>query len=136
MAELHNWEELIAAACLEAFDGALAQRIEPSLRWALAGYAAHAVCVYWHADLRPGRADAFDQRNHPVHLAVGIRIDQLGAIDGPCAMNQHPVAGPGQRPKLFGQEGHDRMQQRIALIQHPAHRGLRLGAVFAVKQRF
>ena len=48
--------------------------------------------------------------------------------------NFRPVSGG--LPQLFGDEGHHRMQQDHALVQHPAHGGAGFRRRRAIKQRF
>jgi hypothetical protein len=46
-----------------------------------------------------------------------------GGVFGPVAVYQQLVAPPGQAPELLGHEGHERVQQDHALIEHPGHGG-------------
>jgi hypothetical protein len=51
-----------------------------------------------HVHLRAGRADFLDQGDHPVHLAVGGGVDQVGAIFGQSAWTSGFVALAGGGP--------------------------------------
>jgi len=84
--------------------------------------------------LGAGGADFLDQRDHPVHLAVGGLVDQIGAIGRPVGMDQQLFAAAGQRPKLLGDEGHDRVQEGESLVKHPGHGGAGLGGMVALHQ--
>ncbi len=53
VSRIHNWTEVVHAACCEAFDAALFERIAPAWRWGLAQYAVAEVCFGWRLDLLP-----------------------------------------------------------------------------------
>ncbi len=81
-----------------------------------------------HVHLGAGRADVFDQADHPVHFRVCIFVNQISGLVGrPVGVNQWLFAGAGGLPQLFGDERHDRVQHDQALVQNPAHDGLSLG---------
>ncbi len=53
VARVHNWDDVLYAACLEAFDATLFERIAPEWRWNLAFVAVCDVCAFWRLDLLP-----------------------------------------------------------------------------------
>ena len=73
--------------------------------------------------LRPRGPDAFDQADDPVQLAIGLWVKQVvGRVGGPVRVHKLFAALRGGAPKLFCDEGHNRMQQDQALIQDPGER--------------
>ena len=73
----HDWTDVIHAACLEAFDAILFERITPEWRWGLAYYAVATVCRSWRLDLLPvmdwalGKLET-DRTEMPEHMRLQL----------------------------------------------------------------
>ncbi len=50
---VHDWANVLHAACYEAFDGALFERITPTWRWGLADRALAELCRSWGLEMLP-----------------------------------------------------------------------------------
>lgn len=85
-----DWMQVVRAACLEAFDGALFERITPAWRWDIAYYAVSALCGAWQPELAPvllwalARLDA-EPAAIPEHLRLQLAEALLHRGEGPRA---------------------------------------------------
>mmetsp|Transcript_29137 Transcript_29137/g.56146 ORF Transcript_29137/g.56146 Transcript_29137/m.56146 type:complete len:296 (+) Transcript_29137:2967-3854(+) len=69
--------------------------------------------------LRPGRADGVNRSGDPAKFCIRRRVRQVsGGIIGPVGVDQFFRSCP-LPPQLFGDEGHDGVQQDQALIEPP-----------------
>ena len=83
-----------------------------------------------HAHLGPDRADFRNKRHDPIHFVDGLLLDKP-VERRPLAETEKVVTLDAVldhvRPKLFGDERHERMQELQDLIEHPGRHRARLG---------
>ena len=83
-----------------------------------------------HAHFRPHRPDLGDEIDDPADLGFDRLVD-FEALGRPWPERQGPDAlgtgFSGDRPKLLGEERHERMQDRVDHVEHMGDRRLRLG---------
>ncbi len=98
-------------------------------------------CRWRHVQLRACRAGLSDKVHHPVNFGFGLRVDQVRREFRPLLNNEHAGAllaeVPQPRPKLLGDEGHERVQHDQDLIERPRRGAPRFrlrGFILAIEQ--
>ena len=88
-----------------------------------------------HVHLVAHRAELLDQGDDPAHLGVGGGVDQLVAVGRPVGVAEELPRGAGLAPERLGDEGHERVHQHQALVEHPGDRRAGLGGAAAGSSR-